>query len=151
WIYFTSAGTSDSGIWRVAVAGGPPERLTRDRMPAFGFESLDGRDLLYKGIYEEGPLLALLVGSTGPARQILPCVSGMNFAETASGLYYAECGEGPVRSIHLRDRTGRDRVLGHVHDVFGFEHNHLAVSPDGKTVLVQQQTIANDLWMVENF
>jgi len=33
----------------------------------------------------------------------------------------------------------------------GFELSRPAVSPDGKTILVQQQTLSDDLWMIDNF
>jgi len=34
---------------------------------------------------------------------------------------------------------------------FGNELDRLAVSPDGRTILDQQQTISNDLVLIDNF
>jgi hypothetical protein len=134
----------------VPATGGSPERVTRDGSFLFAFESPDGLDLIFKRDREDSPLLAQPLNG-GPVRQLLPCVTGVNFAAGRSGLYYAACGPGPLRSIHLLDKAGRDRVLGTASDPWGYPFNRLAVSPDGKTILIQQGTKSNDLMVIENF
>ena len=56
-IYYGSNRTGRYQIWRVPVAGGPEEQVTRESgfLP---FESLDGRTLYYKRAENDGPLLA---------------------------------------------------------------------------------------------
>jgi hypothetical protein len=83
-----------------------------------------------------------------------------------TGVYYSPCGSRRARDptngfvqtwppgsqipIQVLDpSTGRVRVLGSVKAPF--EPNRLAVSPDGKTVLVQRNTTTSDLMLIENF
>ena len=84
-------------------------------------------------------------------RQLLPCVSGVNFAVGPAGTYYAACGDGPRRSIHLLDQAGTRSSAWYGSRPVGYDLNRLAVSPDGKTILVQQQTFTLDLSLIENF
>jgi hypothetical protein len=111
---------------------------------------MDGKDLLYKRDFADSPLLALPLAG-GPTRQLLPCVADVNFAVGPAGTYYAACGRGPARSIHLLDTTGRDRVLGNIRDTFPFNFQRMGVAPDGKTILIQQQSLSSDLMLIENF
>jgi Tol biopolymer transport system component len=150
WIYFTSEEGARRDIWRVPAGGGARERVTRDGSSFFALESLDGKDLIYTREFGNSPLLAMPLAG-GPARQLLPCVSFVNYAVGPAGIYYAACDPGLERSIHLLDGAGRDRVLGSVKGPWGFVLNRLAVSPDGKTILIQQGSVSNDLMMIENF
>jgi Tol biopolymer transport system component len=151
WIYFWNNDGSGYDTWRVLATGGSPERVTRGGSALFALESMDGQDLIYKrDNFGDSPLLAQRL-TGGPVRQLLPCVNGVNYAVGPAGIYYAACGPGPQRSIHLFDKAGRDRVLGAARDPWGYWLNRLAVSPDGKTVLVQQQTLSADLMLIENF
>ncbi len=150
WIYFLSSQGAGDNTWRVPAAGGPVERVTRDGSTVFALESLDGRDLVYKRQFGDFPLLALPLAG-GPARQLVPCVNGVNYAVSLAGIFYAACGPGPERSIHLLDKAGRDRVVGSIQDSWGFGLSRLAVAPDDKTILIQQGSVSNDLMVIENF
>jgi Tol biopolymer transport system component/DNA-binding winged helix-turn-helix (wHTH) protein len=151
WIYFLRKEGDRTDTWRVPVAGGSPERVTRDGSAPFAVESMDGHDLIYKRHLGDSPLLAQPLAG-GASRQLLPCVSAVNFAVVEAGIFYAACGQGPERSMHLLDKAGRDRVLGSVRDVFGYEMvDRPAVTADGKTVLVHRQSLSNDLMLIENF
>jgi len=151
WIYFLQSQGSGGDTWRVAASGGTPERMTKGGSAFAALESLDGRNLVFKHTFAEGPLLAQPLAG-GPERQLVPCVFASNFTIGAGGVYYGACGDGPARAIHLQETSGRDRVLGTILDPWGFERlNRMEVSPDGKTILVQRQTHRNDLWAIENF
>jgi Tol biopolymer transport system component len=150
WIYFTSDQGQRPDVWRVRVTGGSSERVTRDGSAFSALVSMDGRDLIYKREFGDSPLLAMPLAG-GPVRQLLPCVSAVNFTVGQAGIYYAACGAGTERSIHLFDRAGRDRELGKISDILAFRLNSLAVTPDGKTILIQQQSVSNDLMLIENF
>ena len=92
-------------VWRVRVTGGSPERVTRDGSAFSALQSMDGKDLIYKREFGDSPLLSLPLAG-GPVRQLLPCVSAVNFAVGQAGIYYAACGSGEERSIHLLDTGG---------------------------------------------
>ena len=150
---YTSRSTRRARTTRGAcppTADASAERVTHGGSAFFAIESIDGKDLIYKRDVAESPLLALPLAG-GPTRQLLPCVSDVNFAVGPAGTYYAACGRGPARSIHLLDTTGRDRVLGNIRDTFPFDFQRVAVAPDGKTVLIQQQSLLSNLILIENF
>ena len=95
-----------SDTWRVPASGGSAERVTREGSASFATR-VDGRQgpRSTSENFADSPLLALPLAG-GPARQLLPCVHGVNFAVGPAGIYYAACGPGPERSIHLLDRAG---------------------------------------------
>jgi dipeptidyl aminopeptidase/acylaminoacyl peptidase len=150
WIYFSFNQEGKNDTWRVPANGGSAERVTHGGSAFFGIESMDGKDLIYKRDVADSPLLALPLAG-GPTRQLLPCVSAENFAVGPAGTYYAACGRGPARSIHLLDKAGQDRVLGNITDTFPYNFQRVAVAPDGKTILIQQQSLSSDLMLIENF
>ena len=150
WIYFAWDQGQRPDVWRVRETGGSPEPVTRDGSAFSALVSMDGKELIYKREFGDSALLTRPVAG-GPVRQLLPCVSAVNFTVGDAGIYYAACGSGTERSIHLFDRAGRDRELGRIPDIWAFRLNRLAVTPDGKTILIQQQSISNDLMLIENF
>ena len=164
--------------WQVPSEGGPSTPVTQGGSSPVVFESLDGTALIYQSriAYEfpdgtsistfgDGPLMAVPIGG-GIPRRVVPCVRFLSWAVANTGVYYSPCGSGRYRDksngfvqtwppgsqipIHVLDpSTGRVRVLGSVKAPF--EPNRLAVSPDGKTVLVQRNTTTSDLMLIENF
>jgi Tol biopolymer transport system component len=150
WIYYLRDYENQKNVWRVPSAGGVSERMTDTGASVFAAESLDGTELVYKTDFEDSPLLARPL-SGGQPRQLVACVSHANYFLGAAGIYYAACGNGPRRTMHLLDRTGRDKQLGDVDEPWAFSYGRPAVSPDGKTILVQKQTLSNDLMLIENF
>jgi hypothetical protein len=140
------------------------------------FESVDGKALIYQSrvAYEstgekyppfgDSPLLAVPIAG-GKPRRVVPCVRFLSWAVVNTGVYYSPCGSrrgrdqngfvqtwppGSQIPIQVLDpSTGRVRVLGSVKAPF--EPNRLAVSPDGKTILVHRNTTISDLMLIENF
>jgi Tol biopolymer transport system component len=149
WVYFSSARPEGRAIWRVPSHGGRAERVTSTG-GAFGVESFDRTELIYKVNDAESALRAQPLNG-GPSREVVPCVNSLYFAVGSAGIYYAACGTGPERALHLLDpRTGQTRVLGTLRDVFRMT-DRLAVSPDGKTILVHKDSYSADLMLLENF
>ena len=165
-------------IWLVPSEGGRSRRVTEGGSSPVAFESADGKTLIYQSrvVYEstdvkpyltfgDGPLLAVPIAGGAP-REVVSCVRSLSWAVVDTGVYYSPCG-----SLRTRDRTngfvqtwppgsripiqvldpstGRVRVLGSV--TAPFEPNRLAVSPDGKTILVHRNTTPSDLMLIENF
>ena len=168
---------SGRDTWQVPSEGGPSKRVTEGGSSPVVFESLDGKELIYQSrvVYEfpdgtsyrtfgDGPLLAVAIAG-GTPRQVVSCVRSLSWAVANTGVYYSPCGSrrdrdksngfvqtwapGSQIPIQVLDPSGRVRVLGSVKAPF--EPNRLAVSPDGKTILVQRNTTTSDLMLIENF
>jgi len=154
-IYFSSDRSGSREIWWVPAGGGAFTRVTHGGSGVVARETFDGRAIVYQRALGDSPLLMMpLTG--GPAREIAGCVKGQGYvagkalAVGAAGIYYAQCGSGPESSIHLIDPvTGRDREIGRVSDPFFL--SGLAISPDGKTILVHRGTETADLVLIDNF
>ena len=164
--------------WQVPAEGGPPTRVTPGGSSSLVFESADGKALIYQSriVYEsadgktyptlgDSPLLAVPVNG-GTPRQVVPCVRFQSFAVVNTGVYYSPCGSRRDRDqsngfiqtwapdseipIHvLEPSTGHVRILASVKAPF--DPTRLAVSPDGKTILVHRDSSISDLMLIENF
>jgi len=63
----------------------------------------------------------------------------------------APAGRGRILLVLMRGRAQPARAWTGAACQFGNELDRLAVSPDGRTILDQQQTISNDLVLIDNF
>jgi Tol biopolymer transport system component len=166
--------------WQVPAEGGAPTRVTQGGSSQVRYESSDGTALIYQGtvLYQsaapkpfeyrtlgDSPLMAVPIGG-GTPRQLVKCVTSSSFAVTDTGLYFSPCGPRHDRNringtvltwppgaeipIQVLDpSTGRVRTVGTVKPPFVAWR--LAVSPDGKRILVHRNTVAADLMLIENF
>ena len=150
WIYFSADQGKGREIWRVAASGGSLQQITRGGSGLFSCESPDAKEILYQSaIFHEGPLLAQPI-SGGPVMQLVKCVQLSGYGANAAHIYYAPCGTGPNTSVHELDpKTGRDRILGSLEQAFNLSRP--AISPDGKTILVERGASSADLMLIENF
>ncbi len=150
WIYYRQDRSDGHDIWRVPSAGGPAERLTRNG-GLLARESADGKTLFYTQRDETSPLVSLPLAG-GPERPVVDCVLSRSLADGPDGMYYLGCSpelrEAPL--YRLDPATGRSRLLGKVETGRGLRH--LAVSPDGKTILFTRMVAEGaDLMLIENF
>jgi eukaryotic-like serine/threonine-protein kinase len=151
WIYYVFEQGSGRDVWRIPVGGGRALQVTRGGSGlVYPFESPDGTELFYKPANGEGPLMAAALAK-GRTRQVLPCLTD-TFMVAGEGIYYAECGSGPRRSLRLHHTvTGENRVLGTVRDIPQAASARPAVSPDGQTILVHRSAMTSDLMLIDNF
>jgi serine/threonine protein kinase/Tol biopolymer transport system component len=155
WVYFSFSRSKDDrfNIWRVSAEGDrPPTQLTTGGTGIPVVESIDGTEIVYPSSPTDvnSPLVAKPLAG-GPAHELVRCIRTRFFALAPAGIYYAECGAGPERTLNLYDpRTRQTRRVGAVHDFFGLE-GRIAVSPDGKTILVHKGSIDADLMLIENY
>jgi Tol biopolymer transport system component/serine/threonine protein kinase len=166
--------------WQVPAEGGTHTRVTEGGSSPVKYESADGKALVYQNpiLYESAaprpfayrtlgdtPLMAVPIGG-GTPRQLVPCVKALSFAVTGTGVYFSPCGSrrdrnqvnGSIQTwlpgadipIQVLDpSTGRVRTVGTVKAPF--DSARLAVSPDGKRILIHRNTQASDLMLIENF
>ena len=151
WVYYTDQQGGSRDVWRVPAKGGTSIRLTRTGSDLLAYESADGREVLYKPVPLESPLLAQAIAGGAP-REVVRCVNAFrSFAVLRTGIYYTGCGAPTAQLHHLDPTTGRDRTLGEIFAQTGGDG--FGVSPDGQTVLVTQPTGPPDadLVLIENF
>jgi Tol biopolymer transport system component/DNA-binding winged helix-turn-helix (wHTH) protein len=152
WIYFSweQGGTRD--IWRIHLKNGTREPVTRGGAGIVGRESADRQSVIYQPKTFDAPLLAQPLGG-GASRPILPCVADAAYSVRPAGIYYVPCQDPahphPNRQLRLLNPgTGEDRLVG---DLEGFTR-HLAVSPDGQTILYSRLASSRaDLMMIQDF
>ncbi len=151
YLYYREDRADGRDIMRIPEAGGAPERVTRNG-GHFARATADGRWLYYTKTSPTSPLFRLELPD-GPEQQVVGCVQAASLEPGPDGMYYAGCAqERPEVALYRFDSASqRAQLLGRL----PAEHSTiagLAVSPDGKTILVSSQ-LPNlaDLMLIENF
>jgi Tol biopolymer transport system component len=144
-LYYGSERTGRWEAWRIPVAGGPEEQLTKQG----GFapvESADGRTLYY--LRSIGAALIARSAGGGAERMVLPSVE--LYAVGPRGVFYVPGGgSGSYVVRHLDVATRQDRLIGTLDTVSHL--GGLAVSPDGGSILFGRLAYASDLMMIDHF
>jgi eukaryotic-like serine/threonine-protein kinase len=156
WVYYTSDQKVGRNVWRIPAQGGRPQQITSTGSLYRAVPSPDGTEIFFQprtggpASSLAAPLLAVPKGGGSTPRQVLRCAA--DFATTVTGLYYVECGNTAEHNIRVVDAaTKRDVVIGRTGFIDTELTSTLAVSPDGKTVLVPRQFHTADLMLIENF
>jgi serine/threonine protein kinase len=151
WLYYGECRPDGCDIWRVAMAGGAPERITHSG--GFrGVEAPDGQTFVYTVTDDESPLFAQPIAG-GPRRQLVECAITRSLAAGPDGVYYMACpAQAPTSQLYRLDlETGRESLLGTATIGGGFVPG-MSVSPDGQRILFTKRiTEGSDLMLVENF
>jgi serine/threonine protein kinase/WD40 repeat protein len=158
WIYYTSDRQGGRNVWRIPPGGGRPQQITTTGSRYRAALSPDGSEIYFQPHGTEStsllaapsPLLAVPAGGGAAPRTALPCAA--DFATNVNGLYYIECGNAEVHNVRFVNAiTRRDLVIGRTAFLDTELSSALAVSPDGKRVLVPRQSHDSDLVLVEHF
>ncbi len=158
WVYYTSEQKAGRNVWRVSAGAGHPQQITTGGSRYRVAISPDGREVLFQPrtgardplLTAPAPVLAVPADGGGTPRQVLPCAS--DFSTNVHGIYYVECAAGAEHPVHFVDAaTNLDRVIGRTSYMDTEVTSTLAVSPDGKTVLVPRLSNVADLMLIENF
>jgi Tol biopolymer transport system component len=170
WVYYRSNRTGTREVWRVPVAGGQAEQVTRNGA-LIASESENGKDLYYvKG--DPSPLFVVPVAG-GPERQLPLSVGNRGFVARKDGIYYISRAANDVPPIGPRGQRGdgnfytnptkdsRDGLCFYdfatrqsrtLFQIDGPIYLGLTVSPDGKSFLFTKSAAAgSDLMVIENF
>jgi Tol biopolymer transport system component len=148
-LYFVSNRTGRNEIWRITVADGTEEPVSRGegQDPC---ESPDGRTVYYVRPFDQ--VLVARPTAGGEARTVLSCVGG--YVPEPRGILYLECpdparSDGPLVLRRWDSATGRDQPVA---SVDGTTVGGLAISPDGRTILYEKSSWGTgELVMIENF
>ena len=160
WIYFSWKPANERDmwrrdLWRTRAGTGTKERLTHGGHGLVGYESADGKTLLYHSTLPTSPLLARALAGGAP-RTLIECVTGSAVSVTRTGLYYVPC----VDPLHVPNPPVRvmDLVTGSTREIGTLEHfqyglpSSFSVSPDGRTILYGREVhYGGDLMMIEHF
>lgn len=155
-LYYVSARTGRGEIWRVSVAGGAEEQVTREG-GVLPFESADGQTLYYvrnEG-FSDGQLLARPTRG-GAERVLVPCVPNAAYAVGPPGLFHVGCATAKKegvdrRSVWLRDASGRAREIATLELLPGTGFLGLSAAPDGSSIVYATGSYTTTAMMIENF
>jgi Tol biopolymer transport system component len=153
WLYFGSSRSGAGEIWRVLVAGGEAQQITRHGGDA-PFESWDGRTLYFSKPTRGGRSVFAMRLDGGPERALGIDVVFWNYFPGERGLYFASLPTGrrapysyEVRLLHA---SGKISVLHEVR--LASMSPGLSATGDGSTILIAGVTeIGQDLLRIENF
>jgi len=170
WVYYRSNRTGTREIWRIPLAGGEAEQITRNGA-LIASESEDGKDLYYVKD-DPSPLFTMPVAG-GPERQIPISVDNRGFVVWNDGIHYLSRTTNDVLAagprgqrgdgIFYRSATRNNRYSLNFYDfatrqsrtitqIDGPIYLGLTVSPDRKSVLFSRSAVSgSDLMLIENF
>jgi serine/threonine protein kinase/Tol biopolymer transport system component len=148
-VYFRSNRTGRSEVWRMPVAAGESEQMTKGGGTS-AWESVDGKTLFYT---RGGALFARSLAG-GPETRVLDSVYQWDFFPVRDGIYYVVRPDPTNRyAFELRFlnlATGSSKVLNKFESQAS---QGLSVSPDGQTVLYSgvRMLSGDDLMLIEHF
>ncbi len=155
WLYFTSnRGGGGENIWKQPVAGGAAIQLTHHGAGE-GFESADGQ-LFYFSKGRGGTGLWYVPAEGGEEKPV-PELSNAGYWRSwgllAQGIYFIAKEETPRQTVKFFSfATRRITPLVMVGKDTLWSHPGLALSPDGRTLLLAQKDHSvNDIMLMENF
>jgi Tol biopolymer transport system component len=149
WIYFDSARTGEQQVWKIPEAGGDAIQVTRDGGYA-PLESADGKFIYYTKDLGRTSVWRLPVAG-GQAAKVLENLSYLrNLVIVSKGIYFVPQQDTALgSSIEFLDfPTNHTKRIAS----FGKFTNGLALSPDGRWILYDQdERGSSELRLVENF
>lgn len=148
WIYFTSARTGDSRIWKVPAWGGDTVQVTNDT----GFRAVEGTDgshIFYSQTPNELAALWRMPTVGGEPVKVLDEVVNHAFAVIEKGIYYVSRGANEMQLNYYDFAIRRSTtVASNLGDIIPL----LTASPDGRTILFSRiDSSVQDLMLVERF
>lgn len=147
WLYYTLFRDGVYSIWKVPLEGGEPIQAA-PRGSCIGFESRDGKRLLYLDSSDDAGLYAQPLGGGAP-QLLFKGVRNRAIAEAASGIYFISR-SGSIYSLNYYDfhaaASKPIRTLGIV------TYLGLSASPDGRNVIyTAPSTLNGDLMLIDGF
>jgi Tol biopolymer transport system component len=157
WIYFASNRTGSNQVWKMPAYGGAATQITKDGGYG-GFESADRRYLYYtKGGYGHDGVWRVPIGG-GLEEPVVADVPNGDYlrcwALVDGGIYYLDTRNEQQPSVQLFSfATHRTKhIVTLSTHVTGSGGPGLAVSPDGRTIIIQlDESMGSDIILVENF
>jgi len=149
WIYFSSNRGGTYQLYRMPAEGGEAIQLTTEG-GFFGFESHDGRSLLFtKRRFWEGPYgIWRIPVEGGEEVRVHDRGEGFSWEVLDGGICYLNLQSDTPTVEFLEVPSGEVRQVAEVEGavMWGF-----GVSPDGRWIVYQRQERESDIMLVENF
>ncbi len=151
WIYFSSTRSGREEIWKMPASGGEAVQITRNSGDS-PQESLDGKFLYYmKGWPEAVSIWRAQVDGSQETKVLDSVHSEGQWAVVKEGIYFFST---PDKMEHS-DIGFYDFATSQTRKILTIQRpvdNHIAVSPDGRTILYPQSDESGSvLMLVENF
>jgi eukaryotic-like serine/threonine-protein kinase len=151
WIYFSSTRSGREEIWKMPSSGGEAVQITRNSgdIPQ---ESLDGKFLYYmKGWPDAVSVWRSQVDGSQETKLLDSVHSEGQWAVAKEGIYFFR----PPDKMGHSDICFYEFVSGQIRKVLTIQrpvNTHIAVSPDGRTILYPQSDASGSvLMLVDNF
>lgn len=151
WIYFSSTRSGREEIWKMPSSGGEATQITRNSgdVPR---ESPDGRFLYYmKGWPDAVSVWRASVDGSQEAKVLDSVHSEGQWAVEKEGIYFFRTPD----NVGHSDLSFYEFATGQIRKILAIQRpvdNHIAVSPDGRTILYPQSDESGSvLMLVENF
>ncbi|MGA9901517.1 MAG: protein kinase, partial [Terriglobales bacterium] len=151
WIYFSSTRSGREEIWKMPASGGEAVQITRNSGDS-PQESLDGKLLYYMKGWPEAVSVWRAQADGSQETKVLDSVHGEGqWAVVKEGIYFFRT---PDKMGHS-DICFYEFATGQTRKILTIQRpvdNHIAVSPDGRTILYPQSDESGSvLMLVENF
>jgi serine/threonine protein kinase len=151
WIYFSSTRSGQEEIWKMPSSGGEATQITQNSGDG-PRESPDGRFLYYmKGWPQAVTVWRALVDGSQEAKVLDSVHSEGQWAVGKEGIYFFRTPD----NVGHSDLCFYEFATGQIRKVLTIQRpvdNHIAVSPDGRTILYPQSDESGSvLMLVENF
>jgi hypothetical protein len=150
-LYISSNRSGQVELWRQPLDGKPAEQMTFHGA-WFGFETVDGKSLVFsRHQHEGGPVLIKELGTDTETR-LLESVMPLCFFVTARGIYHFVPNPDRSRRDTLKYYDFRTKKLTTIFASPVPISASLTVSPDERTILfAQRDQISSDIMRIENF
>ena len=151
WIYFSSTRSGREEIWKMPASGGEAVQITRNSGDS-PQESLDGKFLYYMKGWPEAVSVWRAQADGSQETKVLDSVhSEGQWAVVKEGIYFFRT---PDKMGHS-DICFYEFATGQTKKILAIQRpvdNHIAVSPDGRTIIYPQSDESGSvLMLVENF
>jgi Tol biopolymer transport system component len=151
WLYFASNRTGEFELWRVPVAGGEPQRITRHGA-SFASQSQDGRWIYFCKGNPFGTLWRVPSYGGDETLVLDKHVQFRNWALWQDRLVYMDEQPGAERRIEMLDAIGGRTTLLASLGAQSRTGPGFAISRDGKWILyAQRDQVVGDIMMVDHF
>ena len=149
WVYYTNSRDGHTGVWRVPLAGGTPERIV-DALAYKAAVSPDGKLIAYA---QEDPqskqdqivVKSIAGGTVKVFNNTAIGYGNLRWAPDGQGLLFIESKTGDLELLPLAGGATRKLIEHDAEELFAFD-----LSPDGKRLAYTKGTLTSTLVLISD-